>query len=572
MNQVVRREIVWWTCGLAFLLAGCSLAGCSQELQVDEYKFTCDPAATGQCGSGYECRSVPGEDFSACYKFGTAPGEDASTGDVADDAPSTDTGVDVAPDAPTADVRPDADTSTCGPEICGDFVDNDCDGVPENGCETCEYGGSPKGACGRAVKSADGVCLPPPDYREVEEGCGFDGEGRLLADGLDNDCDGLKDEAVADMVTTGNDHACILVQDQVYCWGKYGSDTSAVATRAERIQLLPNNPITMISAGGEHTCARAGNGEVFCWGDGSKGQLGDGTTQSSERPRKVVDEQSTPIKFSHIASGSAHTCGITQPAPQKPPRVLCWGDNDKYQLGVSNPSMGDAFRSVPVEVDHDWQGRPIRLGLGDKHSCVVTEPDDRTKVNQLWCWGANGGGQLGKPSNTVGDSADPLEVQLTNGAGVARVDGGFGHTCAVSTEGFADCWGLNVSGQLGTGDTSDRHSPTAVQNSLQFRWVRAGENHTCGLEKDSSRPYCWGSNETGAVGTGTVPPHRYLYPTQIGALTEATSIDAGRFFSCAISKHKNVLCWGANEHAQLGSGDMVDASSPRAALCARPAN
>jgi alpha-tubulin suppressor-like RCC1 family protein len=325
----------------------------------------------------------------------------------------------------------------------------------------------------------------------------------------------------------------------------------------------------MISAGGEHTCALASNGEVFCWGFGGRGQLGNSQGQSSDNPVKVVSQTNTSMSFHKIASGGAHTCGITRGSNQTPPSVLCWGANDKYQLGVSGTN---AYEKGPVAVDHDWQGRPINLGLGDLHSCAVSEPSDPNLPNKLWCWGANAGGQLGQTSTNVGDSADPLEVVLSNQIGAERVDGGFGHTCAVSSQGFIDCWGLNAGGQLGTGDTNDTQAPTPVQNTPQFKWVRAGDGHTCALERDNSRPYCWGSNVDGAIGTGSVPPTQYTYPTQLGTLTAANTIDAGRSFTCATDRNDNVLCWGLNGNGQLGTGNTDDAASPQPVVCARANN
>ncbi|MEM1347001.1 MAG: MopE-related protein, partial [Myxococcota bacterium] len=66
-----------------------------------------------------------------------------------------------------------------------DGADNDCDGVPDEGCP-CAFNGLDRGVCRNAVRgAADGMCAPPFRYMEEEQGA---------CDGVDNDCDGATDE------------------------------------------------------------------------------------------------------------------------------------------------------------------------------------------------------------------------------------------------------------------------------------------------------------------------------------------------------------------------------------------
>lgn len=70
-------------------------------------------------------------------------------------------------------------------DMCGDGLDNDCDGLIDEGCP-CDYMGSKVGVCQDGVASGDGGCGVPATYSQRESGV-------LCDDELDNDCDGLTD-------------------------------------------------------------------------------------------------------------------------------------------------------------------------------------------------------------------------------------------------------------------------------------------------------------------------------------------------------------------------------------------
>lgn len=98
----------------------------------------------------------------------------------------------------------------------------------------------------------------------------------------------------------------------------------------------------------------------------------------------------------------------------------------------------------------------VRIAVGGVHHCAVLDNGD-TK-----CWGRNGGGQLGL-GDTVdrGDGANEMgdllpTVDLGTGRSAVKLSAGLEHSCALLDDSKMKCWGDNLFGQLGLGDTLDR--------------------------------------------------------------------------------------------------------------------
>jgi alpha-tubulin suppressor-like RCC1 family protein len=72
------------------------------------------------------------------------------------------------------------------------------------------------------------------------------------------------------------------------------------------------------------------------------------------------------------------------------------------------------------------------------------------------------------------------------------------HGCGLSADGRAFCWGSNRLGQLGDGDDSPnaKTGAVAVATAQTFVVISAGANHTCALTRQGVA-YCWGLNFTG---------------------------------------------------------------------------
>ena len=101
----------------------------------------------------------------------------------------------------------------------------------------------------------------------------------------------------------------------------------------------------------------------------------------------------------------------------------------------------------------------------------------------------------------------------------------------------------------------------SVANIITVTQVVTGDQHACALRSDG-KVMCWGNNERGQVGNGTLLPQ--IHPVLIKNLVNVTKIVAGAVHTCALRKDGKVFCWGGNNWAQMGTYTKVDAQLPKA--------
>jgi alpha-tubulin suppressor-like RCC1 family protein len=136
--------------------------------------------------------------------------------------------------------------------------------------------------------------------------------------------------------------------------------------------------------------------------------------------------------------------------------------------------------------------------------------------------------------------------------------GGF-HSCGLSADGRAWCWGLGNFGELGTGDTASHRRPVAVAGPRRYRQISAGTYHTCAVGSDSLA-YCWGQNDYGQLGNNSIRPK--FTPVRVQGLRKFVQVDAGPLHTCGVTTAGVTFCWGANFGGQLGNGTTVNSRIP----------
>ena len=175
-------------------------------------------------------------------------------------------------------------------------------------------------------------------------------------------------------------------------------------------------------------------------------------------------------------------------------RAFCWGSNRLGQLGDGDDSPNAKTGAVAVATAQTF----VVISAGANHTCALT------RQGVAYCWGLNFTGELGQVivADTCAGfpcSRRPARVETT--ARFDTVSGGFGHTCALRG-GRAFCWGRNDRGQLGSARADDvcegvpcNVLPVRVEDIENFSSIAAGGDHTCGIAGGAL--YCWGSNQYG---------------------------------------------------------------------------
>ena len=334
---------------------------------------------------------------------------------------------------------------------------------------------------------------------------------------------------------------------EVSCWGQ--SDRGELGTNVDPsndhsavpVKIAGITDAIAVTAGLYHVCALHESGEVSCWGAGFFGQLG---------TDEIVDDgySAAPVKASGISdavalsAGFNHNCALHQTG-----EVTCWGSNINGQLGNGEP-LRSTSSPTPVTVASPTSVSDISydIAAGVSHSCTLKE-------GKVLCWGSNLHGQLGNgESSATAHSSTPVEAQGITDA--VAVGAGWEHTCAVHATGEVSCWGDDTSGELGNGATANSEPlPVKVVGLDDAVDVTAGHWHTCAL-RSSGEVSCWGRNSDGQLGNDDMGVDSYV-PVPVTGISDAVSVSANGEHTCAAHATGEVSCWGDNWQGELGNGE-----------------
>jgi alpha-tubulin suppressor-like RCC1 family protein len=192
--------------------------------------------------------------------------------------------------------------------------------------------------------------------------------------------------------------------------------------------------------------------------------------------------------------------------------------------------------TAPTSGSQHW----VTVSAGVYHSCGITGD------GSAFCWGLNPSGALGA-ADSVRASVRPVRVLTNVSFTTVRVGGAI--SCGLTAAGRAYCWGAGYYGALGDGRDKSAALPVAVAGDHVFSQITVGFEHACALTP-AGEAFCWGDNLSGQLGDGT--KNRRSVPTQVSATVPFKSVSAGNLQTCAIGVDDKAYCWGESSYGEGG--------------------
>ncbi len=344
------------------------------------------------------------------------------------------------------------------------------------------------------------------------------------------------------IAATAQSFCASTVTGKNFCWGSdeqeqlgngAASGNKSIASAMDLSQVSGDARFTSLLAGGWSSCGLTSEGNVYCAGAYSDGNLGYGGALTAPAPRFVPVP--TEQKFRSLVNGYDHQCGLTAQG-----KAYCWGLNEFGELGIGRTSAKETY---PIAVQ--FSGAFTQLVTGRNGTCGLAS--DGT----VYCWGSDEFGQLGNGETKENKN---VPVAISNSLKFISLAAGETHNCAITQQGAAYCWGGNGKGQLGDTSFIDAYTPKAVNGSFTFKSVSAGKNHSCGVAVDGAS-YCWGADNVGQVGNGAITG-LMTSPSLVDSTTTMRTVWAGYSFTCAVTDAGAPFCWGSDSWERLGNGTL----------------
>lgn len=372
--------------------------------------------------------------------------------------------------------------------------------------------------------------------------------------------DGFVPTSRFSQVSTGGQTTCGLAQGRAYCWGAgaFGvlgngaTANSLTPVPVDMTGVLSGKTISKIDVKGVFVTALTSDGDIVTWGNGSSGQLGNGSMANSAVP-VLVDKSGVLAgrTIVDIAAGDAHVLALTNDG-----LVYAWGTG--YALGYNSSTSS----AVPVAVNTAGvlSGKTIsRIAAGGAQSLALDSS------GQVYRWGNLTNAQTAG-STTTQTTLLPVSMSasgLLSGKTATLIAAGSSHAMVRTSDNGLYTWGGNYNGTLGNGTTTTSTTAVAVTMSgalsgKVITGIAGGDRHSMVLASDGT-VYTWGYNNYGQLGNNsltqqTTPVAVYTAGALAGKSISQISTGSGASHGLAIDSSGVLYAWGYSANGQLGDG------------------
>jgi alpha-tubulin suppressor-like RCC1 family protein len=264
--------------------------------------------------------------------------------------------------------------------------------------------------------------------------------------------------------------AAIDTNGDAWWWGRGGVAHHKVSATFQGNAVK----FALITAGFGHACAiSSSRSEIWCWGTNGRGESGLPAGSPWEVPDWQPNRVLVPFTFKKVVAGGEHTCALGSAGTD----VVCWGFNGDNQTSGTTYSQNGQFYFQQFGGLTQIQD----IAASGSASCAALGWG-----NGVRCWG----------------NYTPTTQELASFGTPEHVTVGFGQVCALSGQ-TASCMGTNNWGELGIGVYGSQAAAVPVKAPPPlYSVLSAGASHTCGITPDGNA-YCWGNNQSGQVGNGS---------------------------------------------------------------------
>jgi X-linked retinitis pigmentosa GTPase regulator len=288
--------------------------------------------------------------------------------------------------------------------------------------------------------------------------------------------------------------------------------------------------IKQISCGDEHSGFIAANGYVYMMGSNKQGKLGINNESLTYASRPLIVESLADYQIIDLSCGGSHTAAVTASGV-----VFTWGNGAYGALGINESENSILPKKVSLN------NSICKVSCGGRHTAVITEDA------QLVLWGANEAGQLG-----IGNRVNQKYPAVNSLNNVLQVACGVSHTLVLARNAEVFATGGNSFGQLGLGNKESSANFLKVQGLAGKNVVKvAAGQHSAGITS-TGELFVWGSGIFGEL----------LVPCKMNCASKFNDLDVGNGFGMAIDRSGNIWGWGSNSSGALGTGDQESKAQP----------